>query len=55
MTDFSDRVAVVTGSAHGIGLACANALAAAGATVISTDVDDEPGLASASALGSRAE
>ncbi len=34
MTNLSHRLALVTGSARGIGLACAKALAAAGATVI---------------------
>jgi NAD(P)-dependent dehydrogenase (short-subunit alcohol dehydrogenase family) len=53
MNDLDGRVALITGSAHGIGLACAKALAAAGATVISTDIDDEPGLASIPYIGSR--
>lgn len=55
MTDLSHRLALVTGSARGIGLACARALAAAGATVISTDIDDAAGLASLRSLGSRAQ
>ena len=36
-TDFSGRTALVTGDASGIGLAVANALRAAGATVIGID------------------
>lgn len=34
-----DRVAVITGAAHGIGLATAKALGQFGATVVATDVD----------------
>ena len=37
------RVAIVTGAAHGIGAATAEALAAAGSTVLLTDVIDEEG------------
>ena len=55
MTNLSHQLALVTGSARGIGLACAQALAAAGATVISTDIDDEPGRASLPSVGGRAE
>ena len=37
--DFSDKVAIVTGSAGGIGQAYAEALANAGAAVIVADID----------------
>jgi len=37
--DFTDRVAIVTGSAGGIGQAYAEALAAAGASVVVADID----------------
>ena len=39
MTTLSDRVAVVTGAAHGIGHAIAVALATAGADVVAVDID----------------
>jgi len=39
--DFSDKVAIVTGSAGGIGQAYAEALANAGAAVIVADIDEE--------------
>ena len=46
MSDRLDsRVALVTGGASGIGLACAKVLADAGATVIVTDIDDSKGQA----------
>jgi 3-oxoacyl-[acyl-carrier protein] reductase len=40
MTDFSGRVALVTGGTRGIGLATVRALAAAGATVVLTGRDE---------------
>ncbi|GAA2932952.1 SDR family oxidoreductase [Streptomyces violaceus] len=52
------RVAVITGAAHGIGAATACRLAAEGATVVVTDVDDTAGktvVADIEAGGGRAE
>ncbi|GAB2965583.1 SDR family oxidoreductase [Streptomyces pseudoechinosporeus] len=40
---FAGKVAVVTGGGSGIGAACAQRLAAEGATVVIADVDDEAG------------
>jgi NAD(P)-dependent dehydrogenase (short-subunit alcohol dehydrogenase family) len=48
--DFSDRVAIVTGAAQGIGAACVQRLAAGGATVALWDVDAERGTALAESL-----
>lgn len=47
----SGRTALVTGGAKGIGRACAEALAAAGAKVIIADMDEAAGHATAQALG----
>ncbi|WP_257232521.1 SDR family NAD(P)-dependent oxidoreductase [Streptomyces sp. Rer75] len=52
------RVAVITGAAHGIGAATARRLAAEGAAVVVTDVDDMAGKAVAAGIaegGERAE
>jgi glucose 1-dehydrogenase len=46
-----NRVAIVTGGAHGIGLAIATRYAAEGAKVVIADVDAAAGEAAASALG----
>ena len=45
-----DKVAVVTGAARGIGRACAHCLAAEGAKVVLSDVDEAGGEAAAEAL-----
>jgi NAD(P)-dependent dehydrogenase (short-subunit alcohol dehydrogenase family) len=45
-----DRIAIVTGAARGIGLACAERLLAEGATVIISDIEDSAGQASAKKL-----
>jgi NAD(P)-dependent dehydrogenase (short-subunit alcohol dehydrogenase family) len=56
--DFSDRVAIVTGSGGGIGQAYAEALSAAGASVLVADIVEQPAAAVARdirASGGRAE
>lgn len=45
-----DRVAVITGAARGLGLGMARRFAAAGDTVVLTDIDAEAGEAAAAAL-----
>lgn len=54
----AEKVAVVTGAAQGIGFACAQALAEAGATVVIADIDEQAGKDAAQQLvdlGYRAE
>jgi 3(or 17)beta-hydroxysteroid dehydrogenase len=52
--ELSDRVALVTGGASGIGAACARSLAAAGATVVIGDVQDDLGAKVAHDIGPHA-
>ena len=47
MRRFEDRVALVTGAANGMGLACAERLAAEGASVVLADVIADAGRAAA--------
>jgi NAD(P)-dependent dehydrogenase (short-subunit alcohol dehydrogenase family) len=54
MERLTGRVALVTGAASGIGLATAQRLAAEGAAVMVTDVNDEGGKAVAAEIGQRA-
>jgi 3-oxoacyl-[acyl-carrier protein] reductase len=49
--DFSERVAIVTGSGGGIGQAYAEALATAGASVVVADINDEGARAVADGIG----
>ena len=50
MTTLDGRVALVTGGAHGIGHACVERLQAAGAAVVSCDIDVDAGKDAADAL-----
>jgi len=54
MTELGGRRAIVTGGASGIGLACAEALAAAGAHVTIADLNGEAALEVAERLGGEA-
>ncbi|HRD46290.1 MAG TPA: glucose 1-dehydrogenase [Caulobacter sp.] len=45
------KVALVTGAASGIGLGCAQLLAAEGASVVLTDIQDDKGREAAAAIG----
>jgi len=50
MTRLSGKVAIVTGAAHAIGLACARRLAADGAAIALADIDAKAGEAAAAAM-----
>src|SRR6185312_1427730 len=51
---FHDKVAIVTGAARGIGLACARRFLDEGAKVVLADIDEKEGAAAAKALGANA-
>jgi 3alpha(or 20beta)-hydroxysteroid dehydrogenase len=53
MGRLSERVAIVTGGARGIGAAVARALAGEGATVVVADILDDEGMNTAAELGGR--
>lgn len=50
-----NRIAIITGGARGIGLACAARFVAEGATVVISDVEDSAGAAAAKAIGATYE
>lgn len=55
MSRVKDKIALVTGAAQGIGQAIAELLAAQGATVVVTDINDELGAEVARRIGNGAE
>jgi len=50
MNRLQNRIAIVTGAARGIGLACAQRFAAEGATVVLADLDEAAGTAAAASI-----
>jgi len=50
MNRLQNRVAIITGAARGIGLACAQRFAAEGATVVLADLDEAAGTAAAASI-----
>jgi NAD(P)-dependent dehydrogenase (short-subunit alcohol dehydrogenase family) len=54
MANLTGKIALITGAASGIGLAGARAFAAAGATVVVTDLNEKAGQAVAAELGGSA-
>ncbi len=54
MTRLNDKIAIVTGAGRGIGQAIAGRLAADGATVVVTDVDEQTARQTAAGIGSTA-
>ncbi|MDF9813661.1 glucose 1-dehydrogenase [Streptomyces sp. SPB162] len=54
MNDLTDKTVIITGAARGLGAETARQAVAAGARVVLTDVLDEEGRATATALGDRA-
>ncbi len=55
MPRLQDKTALITGAAHGIGKAIAQAFATEGASIIVTDIDDNAGQQTAAAIGARYE
>lgn len=54
MMEFAEKIAIISGAADGIGLACARLLHQRGASVALVDIDAEAGNKAARALGARA-
>jgi glucose 1-dehydrogenase len=54
MARLSGKIAIVTGAARGIGLACAKRFIAEGAKVVLADIDEREGLAASKPLGDAA-
>ena len=50
----NEKIALITGGAKGIGLACAKALAADGAKIVIADINDQAGATAMSELGGNA-